>query len=82
MVISSTEGAGSPRDIDIRRAMSAELVALSSNSGEVVVDGATHTGLAVNPDHARVTSQAIRQVLDAVRTGQPVLGKGLLWTIV
>jgi hypothetical protein len=52
--------------------MSAEMAELSSNSREVQVTGATHTGLAVNPDHASVMSGAIRRLLDAARKGQPL----------
>jgi pimeloyl-ACP methyl ester carboxylesterase len=72
VVLSSTEGAGTPEEARIKRQMSAEMAELSSNSREVQVTGATHTGLAVNPDHASVMSGAIRQVLDAARKGQPL----------
>jgi hypothetical protein len=71
-VLSSTEGAGTPEEARIKRQMSAEMAELSSNSREVQVTGATHTGLAVNPDHASVMSGTIRQVLDAARKGQPL----------
>jgi len=69
LVLSSTVGPGSPHEVQVKSEMDAELAALSSNSRHVIVSGATHTGLAVNPEYAGVTSAAIREVIDAVRSG-------------
>jgi hypothetical protein len=71
-VVTSTEGAASVEEAEIKRAIYTDMATLSSNSRQVVVEGATHTGLTVNPEHAQVTSAAIRQVVDAVRSGQPL----------
>lgn len=49
-----------------------ELAALSTNSVHTIIPDSTHASLAFNPDHARATSAAILQVLDAARTGQPL----------
>ncbi|MDQ3929624.1 MAG: alpha/beta hydrolase, partial [Chloroflexota bacterium] len=52
--------------------MQDELAALSSNSIHPVVDGATHESLLYDRGDARVTSAAIEQVVEAVRTDQPL----------
>ena len=72
MVVTSTEGAASVEQAEIKRAIYTDMARLSSNSRQVVVEGATHTGLTLNPEHAQMTSAAIRQVVDVVRTGQPL----------
>jgi pimeloyl-ACP methyl ester carboxylesterase len=73
VVLSSTRGAAaSVADAKTKLQFDAEIAALSSDSRHVVVEGATHTGLASNPDHAAYVADAIRQVLDSVRTGQPL----------
>jgi pimeloyl-ACP methyl ester carboxylesterase len=51
---------------------SAELAGLSSNSDYRLVDGATHMSLALKREHAQQTSAAILDVVEAVRTGQPL----------
>ncbi|MFL5712154.1 MAG: alpha/beta hydrolase, partial [Chloroflexota bacterium] len=50
----------------------AALAALSSNSLHHVVPGATHQSLVDNPTHAAVVSQAIVNVVEAIRTGAPL----------
>jgi pimeloyl-ACP methyl ester carboxylesterase len=50
-------------------AMQAELLSLSSNSQRLVVDGASHGSLVLNPRHAAETSAAILDVVRAVRSG-------------
>jgi len=50
----------------------AELAALSSNSRHCIMEGATHASLLHNRRHAETTSAAIRAVVRAVRTGQPL----------
>jgi pimeloyl-ACP methyl ester carboxylesterase len=73
VVLSSTRGAAaSVADAQTKLQLDAEIAALSSNSRHVVVEGATHTGLASNPNHAAYLADAIRQVLGSVRTGQPL----------
>lgn len=49
-----------------------ELPALSSNSIHYTVPEATHESLLAKREHARIVSETIRQVLEAVRTGQPL----------
>jgi len=46
-----------------------ELATLSTNNQYIIVEGANHTGLVFNPDHAQVVSQAILQVVGAAQTG-------------
>jgi pimeloyl-ACP methyl ester carboxylesterase len=70
LVLSSTEGAPSPAAARIKHDMDDELAALSTNGQHQVVDGATHQGLVTNPVYAAITSQAIREVVEAVRSGK------------
>jgi pimeloyl-ACP methyl ester carboxylesterase len=52
--------------------MQDELAALSPNSVHRVVEGATHESLLYDKGDAQVTSAAIEQVVDAVRTDRPL----------
>jgi pimeloyl-ACP methyl ester carboxylesterase len=52
--------------------MQQELQALSSNSGQRLIPGATHNSLLHSRDHAQQTSRAILEVVAAVRTGTPL----------
>jgi hypothetical protein len=54
-------------------ALQAELTTLSNNGVQRIVDGASHTSLGFNPDHASQVSTAIRDVIEAVQTGQPLM---------
>jgi hypothetical protein len=53
-------------------ALQAELPSLSSNSVHTTVRGATHEGLVSRPEHVLVVAHAIRRVVEAARTGQPL----------
>jgi hypothetical protein len=50
-------------------ALQHELRALSTNSGQHVIAGATHNSLVHNQQHAQQTSRAIVAVVEAVRRG-------------
>ena len=50
-----------------------ELPALSSNSQHITVQGATHENLVSSQEHAKVVTDAILRVVEAVRSGQPLL---------
>jgi hypothetical protein len=50
-----------------------ELAALSINGVHRVVQGATHQSLVWKSADAKMTTDSIRQVLDAARTGQPLV---------
>jgi len=66
---------GAPMD-ETRRVyneLQAELLALSSNSVQRIIDGASHGSLVFNQHHAQQTSAAIRQVVEAARTGRPLV---------
>src|SRR5215216_3814095 len=52
--------------------MQEELAALSSDSTHRVVDGATHESLLYDKGDAQVSSAAIEQVVEAVRTDRPL----------
>jgi hypothetical protein len=52
--------------------LQSELVALSSNSVHQKIAGTTHESLVNREREAQATSAAIRQVIEAVRTGQPL----------
>jgi hypothetical protein len=73
IVLSSTESANaSADDRQVKYALDAEVASLSSNSRHIVVQGATHSGLAAQPEHAAVTARAIQAVVDSVRSGKPL----------
>jgi hypothetical protein len=48
------------------------MAALSNNSLHNVVPGATHQSLVDNPTDAAVVSEAIVDVVEAIRTGAPL----------
>jgi pimeloyl-ACP methyl ester carboxylesterase len=50
-----------------------DLVALSSNSMQHTIAGATHESLVYSQKDAQATIAAIRQVIDVARTGQPLV---------
>jgi len=54
------------------REMQNELARLSTNSIHITIAGSTHGSLVFNPDHAHVVSETILQVVDAIRTGNPL----------
>lgn len=53
----------------LARALQIELSELSSNSRYRVVNGATHTSLVNNPNHAQSVISAINDVLESIRSG-------------
>jgi pimeloyl-ACP methyl ester carboxylesterase len=53
--------------------LQAELPALSSNSLQLTVQGATHESLIAQREHALIVAQAIRQVLDASESGNQLV---------
>ena len=53
-------------------ALQEEFTSLSSNSTQHVVEGSTHLSVVVDRDHARQTSEEIVEVVEAVRSGQPL----------
>ena len=57
------------------RAFQEDLTALSSNSTLRVVEGSTHVSLVVDGGHARQTSEEIMEVVEAVRSGQPIVAR-------
>jgi pimeloyl-ACP methyl ester carboxylesterase len=65
--------AGAHMDADLQwQSFQAELTKLSSNSVQHVVEGASHASLWAEPEGAEASSQAILEVIQAVRTGQPL----------
>jgi hypothetical protein len=57
---------------DTERALQVELAALSTNSVYREIEGARHITLLTNNQYAPFVSDAISQVLSAVRTGLPL----------
>jgi pimeloyl-ACP methyl ester carboxylesterase len=57
---------------EVLTALQAELPSLSANSTHTTVRGATHEGLVSRPEHARVVADAVRRVVEAARTEQPL----------
>jgi pimeloyl-ACP methyl ester carboxylesterase len=52
-----------------------EFTALSSDSSMRVVEGSTHESLVVDRDYARQTSEQIVEVVEAVRSGKPLVAQ-------
>lgn len=52
--------------------LQAELPSLSTNSDHITVQGAYHEGLVAQEKHARVVTDAILRVVEAVRKGTPI----------
>jgi pimeloyl-ACP methyl ester carboxylesterase len=52
--------------------LQAELPGLSSNSKHITVDGAYHEGLLSREPFARVVTESIVEVVNAIRSGQPL----------
>jgi pimeloyl-ACP methyl ester carboxylesterase len=73
VIVLGSKGDGA---IPALRDLFARQAALSTNSRTRVVDGATHAGLVDSRGHALQTSAAIVQVVQAVRTGQPMANAG------
>jgi pimeloyl-ACP methyl ester carboxylesterase len=57
---------------DIKFSLQHELAALSTNSIYQEIAGANHISLVANEQYAALVSQAIIQVVEAARTGQPL----------
>jgi pimeloyl-ACP methyl ester carboxylesterase len=53
-------------------ALQEELTSLSSNSSQRVVEGSTHSSVVVDRDHAGQSSASILEVVEAVRSDQPL----------
>jgi pimeloyl-ACP methyl ester carboxylesterase len=68
-VIVGSRGDGS---IEALRDLFRQQAQLSTNSVIRIIDGATHAGLVDNEAHATRTIAVTREVVDAVRTGQPL----------
>jgi pimeloyl-ACP methyl ester carboxylesterase len=69
IVLSVTE---QPRMGDKLTAMQAELPGLSSQSRHITVEGAYHEGLLAQRDSARVVTESILRIVEAVRSGRPL----------
>lgn len=63
-------GSASDNAAGLARELQDDLAQLSSNSATRVIEGATHSGLVDQRDHALQTSAAILEVLEAARTGE------------
>ena len=53
-------------------ALQGELTSLSSNSSQRIVEGSAHSTVVVDRDHARQTSVSILEMVEAVRSDQPL----------
>jgi len=62
----------SPEENRTLQEMQRELQSISANSIYIAVEGATHISLVHNQDHARLTADAIRQVIEAIHTNSPL----------
>jgi pimeloyl-ACP methyl ester carboxylesterase len=69
IVISVTE---QPRMGPKLTELQAELPSLSTQSRHITVEGAYHEGLLSQPDHAKIVTASIVDVVEAVRSGRPL----------
>jgi pimeloyl-ACP methyl ester carboxylesterase len=72
LVVLTATDHGQPEIEPIAAEMQRELTQLSTNSVQRVVDGANHTSLIIKQQDAQITVEALQQVVEAVRSGQPV----------
>lgn len=68
VILSVTE---QPRMSDKLTAMQAELPGLSTQSRHITIEGAYHEGLLTRPEHARIVTESILEVVQAVRSDRP-----------
>ncbi len=73
VVTSENTFPGSPQTQRSWNELQHDLVALSSNSTQRTIAGATHESLVYSQKDAQATIAAIRQVVDVARTGQPLV---------
>jgi hypothetical protein len=68
-VLTATEHGFPLRWEQLHQQLQAELVALSSNSRQHIVTGATHVSLVDNREQAQITVQSIKEILKASTPG-------------
>jgi pimeloyl-ACP methyl ester carboxylesterase len=73
VVTSENTYPGSPQAQHSWNELQHDLVALSSNSMQRTIAGATHESLVYSQKDAQMTIAAIRQVVEAARAGQPLV---------
>jgi CubicO group peptidase (beta-lactamase class C family) len=71
-VLTATEHGTPPELEQLWQGWQTGFTALSTNSVQRIVPGATHTSLIFDPTDAKVSTEAILQVVAAARTGQPL----------
>jgi hypothetical protein len=69
LVVLTAADQGSSERSQVWRSFQDELADLSSDSAHRIIEGANHSSLVHDRIHAEATSDAIRQVVEAVRTG-------------
>jgi hypothetical protein len=67
-------GSASDNATGVQRQLQDDLARLSTDSVERVIPGATHAGLVDQKDSAALTTAALRELFQAVRSGQPFIG--------
>jgi pimeloyl-ACP methyl ester carboxylesterase len=74
-VLTATEH-GTPPDLEqLWQGWQAGFTTLSTNSAQRVVPSATHASLILDSTDAKMSAEAILQVVEAARTGQPLASK-------
>jgi pimeloyl-ACP methyl ester carboxylesterase len=71
-IVTATDHGTPPEQEHLWQAWQQQLTSLSTNSAHQIVAGANHASLWANEADARVSAAAIVQVVEAVRTGQPL----------
>jgi hypothetical protein len=71
-VLTATEH-GTPADLEqLWQGWQTGFTALSTNSVQRIVNGATHGSLIFNSTDAKVSAEAVLQIVEAARTGEPL----------
>jgi pimeloyl-ACP methyl ester carboxylesterase len=75
LVLTATDH-GTPPDLEqLWQGWQTGFTALSTNSAQQIVTGATHGSIVFNSEDAKVSTEAILQVIEAARAGQPLAHK-------
>jgi len=75
LVLTATDH-GTPPDLEqLWQGWQTGFTALSTNSVQRIVTGATHGSIVLNSEDAKVSAEAILQVIEAARAGQPLAHK-------
>jgi len=74
-VLTATEHGMPPKQEQLWQGWQTDLASLSTNSVHQIVEGTDHASFWRDPATVKVSVAAILQIVEAARTGQPLLSK-------